>query len=612
MRRIQLPNLRAMGSMTVAAALLALSIGGTAGAAAPGAFVASWPFVQGAPINEFNNNGLPFYGMDVEPLAFSLTNTTQFRSALAQSWKLSSNGRILTVTLRPNARWSNGQPVTAADVKAAWAVMGIEGWWSGEDIAQVNVTGPRTLQFVRFPTPSVLFEYSVLTEGIESPFAFEQHHLLPPNIWSLIDQSNYAGNNPSLKKLASKAGSQLGQLGVKVSALAPKTDVSDGPWKLTSVNAGEEIWQRNPYFFHNAENHINTVVMRNQVNNQVVFNWMMAGQIDYASTAMPVNVKQAALRVAGNKFVNQSYAQFCGLSFDEHYYPFNLVQVRQALAYAINRSVVQRIGEPTSGTPSKYLTGMEDNQAQQWVPKNVLNSLNPYNYDPATAAGLLKTVGFKKVGGHWMLPDGKPFTLKIQVEAGFSDYDEVASVVENELDAFGIPTKVYQVNLAQYSTDQEDGDYAVSFQPLGGNDVVYPQAAYDWIYFEYDGWEATGTAVKRLPMGNIPGSTRVLPRQFDIPTTLHIPGLGKVDPGPMTQKLLFTSSKAQQMHDFGILAKTTNYWVPVLPLFNQYQSIIYSTSRWTDWPAPTSYLQNLNNTFEAWMFWAQYGWLKPR
>lgn len=576
------------------------------------AFTFDWPVAQGAPLNEFNSNGTTFWGVDVEPLAFTQLNLTTSKPALAQSWKLSPNGRTLTVQLRANDKWSNGQPVTAQDVKDAWALMYIEGWVQGDDTAQVNVLGPRTVQFVRFPTPNVEWTKNVLAEGIVQPFAFQQAGLLPANVWTTIYASLYNGTNAAQKAAATKAQASLAKLAVKISAFKPKTDISDGPWYISSMNSAEQIWSRNPYFFNNKENHLSTVILRETSSAQVVFNWVTHGQITFATGAFPVNVKQAALRVPGEHLAFQNFAQFAGLSFNEHDYPYNMVQVRQALAYAINRTDVQKIAEPVTGTPSKYLTGMEDTQAQQWLPKSALNSLNPYNYNTAKAASLLKSVGFKKVGGAWMMPNGKPFTISIDVEAGYADYDEAASVIENELDGFGIPTKVYAENLAQYFTDQIDGDYAVSFQPLGGNNVVYPHAAFDWIYFAYDGWTIrNGTQPVRLPMGNVKGSSTVGPREFDIPTVLNVPGVGRIEPAVVTQDLYSITSHAGQVAALTKLAKTTNYWMPVLPLFNQTQALFYNTTQFTDFPGPNSPLQNLNNVFQSFVYWAQYGYIRP-
>ena len=49
------------------------------------------------------------------------------RPGLAASWRLDANGRTWIVTLRENARFSDGTPVTAADVRASWTRDGIGG-----------------------------------------------------------------------------------------------------------------------------------------------------------------------------------------------------------------------------------------------------------------------------------------------------------------------------------------------------------------------------------------------------------------------------------------------------------------------------------------------------
>lgn len=590
--------------------LLAAQSSVTAAQAGPSPFVSAWPYVQGAPMNMFNDNGLQFEGMDIEPLAFALPKGVEdFQPALAQSWKVSPNGRDVTVVLRKNDRWSNGQPITAEEIKADWALMGLEGYFA--KLQAVNVLGPRTVQFVRLPVPDAFWLKTVLTLAINAPFPYEQAHLLPADAWSLITESEYSGSNPKQVALSKKAGATMAKLALKISALAPKVDISDGPWYLQESNAGEQIWQRNQYFFNNAENHINTVILRNQVNNQVIWNWMMHGQIDYASTAMPLNVKEAALRVPGNHFVNQAINVGAGLEFNEHDYPYNMVQVRQAIAYAIDRPAVQKIGEPVEGTPWKYMTGMADTQSKEWLPTSFLNSLNPYNYNTAKAAKLLESVGFKKQGANWLMPNGKPFTMSIDVEAGFSDYDEAASAIQSELDSFGIATKVYAINTAEYFTQQQDGDYSVSFQFTGGGDMTYPYEAYWVIFVENEGWNQKGIELTRLKMGNIKGSSTVAPRERDIPSQIVVPGLGTVTPAKLTIQLDNNLNRNFDVATIEKLAKTWNYWMPVIPLFNQYQSIVYSTDHYTDFPPVDSYLQNMNNVPMAFMYWAQYGWIRP-
>ena len=39
---------------------------------------------------------------------------------VAEKWETSSDGLVWTFHLRKNAKWSNGDPITANDFKAAW------------------------------------------------------------------------------------------------------------------------------------------------------------------------------------------------------------------------------------------------------------------------------------------------------------------------------------------------------------------------------------------------------------------------------------------------------------------------------------------------------------
>ncbi len=55
-----------------------------------------------------------------EPLVECDPATGQPRPAAAQSWAWSDDRRVLTLKLRPDARWSNGDPVTAHDFVRSW------------------------------------------------------------------------------------------------------------------------------------------------------------------------------------------------------------------------------------------------------------------------------------------------------------------------------------------------------------------------------------------------------------------------------------------------------------------------------------------------------------
>jgi ABC-type transport system substrate-binding protein len=76
-----------------------------------------------------------------------------FAPRLAASWEFSSDGRTLTFHLRPDARWSDGVPITAEDVRFTFAAQkdARVGWIDMElkdFIEDVQVVDPLTARFV--------------------------------------------------------------------------------------------------------------------------------------------------------------------------------------------------------------------------------------------------------------------------------------------------------------------------------------------------------------------------------------------------------------------------------------------------------------------------------
>lgn len=85
-----------------------------------------------------------------------------------------------------------------------------------------------------------------------------------------------------------------------------------------------------------------------------------------------------------------------------------------------------------------------------------------WKFDPDEAAKLLTGVGFKKNGDKWTTPDGKPWTITINAPADFEvESQRLAFAVANEWNAFGIDTKVQQMQDGPFFTAENTGDYEV-------------------------------------------------------------------------------------------------------------------------------------------------------
>ena len=233
------------------------------------------PITAGAPMNPFNLTNNTFNGYDVEELGWPTNNpanSNQTLPGLAVSWSLSPDGRTLAVHLQPHARWSNGQPVTANDVKASVAI------WFTQDSAQlynlgaVAVVNSKTVRFTQVPgANNNQFESGILQDPSFVVPASVYGRLLPPDIWSVIGAS--LGSGPA----AAAAATRLTTIGKRVAAFAPATDVSAGPFVIQRINAGEALLVKNKYFYAASRVQPAAVLMLHYSGNQQIWNYMLAG-----------------------------------------------------------------------------------------------------------------------------------------------------------------------------------------------------------------------------------------------------------------------------------------------------------------------------------------------
>lgn len=542
----------------------------------------------GAPINPFNSNGNNWLGYDQMQLGWfanSPTNPNSFYPGLAEKWDVSSNGSNVTIWLQPNAKWSNGTPVTAKDVKTSMAVAFTQGNAQSFYLGSVKVISSNEVQFSQIPGQHYnLFLNNLLQQTIVPSFEYEK--LMPKNIWQIINESMYTGNNAAKKALATKAETDLTNLGKTIANYSPAKDISAGPFVLKNLNPGEALLVKNPDFFAASSIKVNQVVFRNYTGNQQIWNYLIAGQLDAAPfTAMPTNILHQILATKGNQeVVSPSYVA-AALAFNQGIYPYGMLSVRRALAHVIDRQAVQKVAEPVVGTVSKYSDGMVDSATSQWLNSAQVNQLDPYSYNLSKATAELQKAGFKKVNGQWLMPNGKPWTATIYTVNGFSDWIEAAKVISSEMTSFGIPTQPSIVSsYSQYLKEIAQDKYALGFwlNALG------PEASptYLRIYGANDGYQVVGGQLVHYPYTN-----KTQGNWLDIPSTVPLPNGTLVNPGKLTYELNSLTS-TQQRPIVQQLALATDYNLPMITLWNYINVQFVNTTRFGDFPTEPGLLDN--------------------
>ena len=559
----------------------------------------------GAPMNPFApvNNIFPtFDAMQLGWPTGSATNPNQELPGLASSWTLSPSGTQLTVHLQPGAKWSTGQPVTATDVKDSAAIWFATGAAQEYDLGTVTVDNPTTVTFTEAAGDNINSFEQILGSNdslqIQQDIvpSFEYGKLLPASIWSTIAASEGKG------AAATAAGKTLADLAKTIEAYAPATDISAGPFYVKRLNNSEALLVKNPDFYAASNVHVGQVIMEHDSSASQITSLLQSGSLDAAPFTALTKSEIDSVTAAGNTEITGDGDVAAAIAFDENVAPYNNIKVRQALAYVLNRTAIQQIGEPVVGTPSSTTSGAISSTLSSWLTPQQKSALNPYSPSTATATSMLKSAGLTQKSGNWYLSDGKPWTINIPVPQGFSDWLSASSAIKSELDSFGIPTTITgEGQWTQYQNDMFAGSYPVGWWLMALSTDA--NTAFGRIYGPYDGYTTSG---QRYPAGN-----STVYHWLNTPTTVSVPGVGTVNPGQLTAQLanldISTSAGMAQQKQIGAeLIQTINYEVPVIQLWD-YESIQFLNSkRFTDWPTSSGVLAQDPGV------WMAEGYVQPK
>ncbi len=231
------------------------------------------------------------------------------------------------------------------------------------------------------------------------------------------------------------------------------------------------------------------------------------------------------------------------------------LHVRQAMAYAIDRSKVSTVGE-YGYEPASNQTGVVTPTFSTWVDRSAAAKFN-YSYNPAKAKSILAADGYKKDSNGIMAKNGKELSFTIVNVGGFSDWVASVQVIQQQLQAVGI--KITPINLA--GTDYNNRLYFGKFQLAYESETGGPSPYYElrqWLY-------GPNTA----PIGK-QASTNY--ERYSNPAT-----------DSLINQYGATTDPAQQHAIVNQLEQVMLSQVPLIPMTESVDWYQYDTSKFTGW-----------------------------
>jgi peptide/nickel transport system substrate-binding protein len=373
--------------------LLAAALAAVAGAR-PDAGAAKKPLRWGvanvgtSPTNPALNNSTngQILSIAYEPLIYDNPDGS-LAPGLALKWGfVKGKGlKVFDLTLRKNARFSDGAPVTAQAV-AGWLT-----YYYNSKNSQSGILGPN-------PKFKATGKWTVrITLTIPNP-ALPRLLTQQGVNWSFV-ASPQAVANPDL---------------------FTKATYGAGPYMLdygNTVPGDHYVYVPNPYYYDKAAIKSSQIYVKVFADSTSALQALKAGQLDAATTTDATTASSA--ESSGFQVVHAPYA-VTFLQLNPHgAKPLADVRVRQAMNYAIDRATIARtlFGKYGSGT-SQFFSPSDANPGLE----------NYYKYDPAKAKQLLTAAGY-----------GNGFPLTISHVPG---QEKILGLVAHYLDAVGINTKL--------------------------------------------------------------------------------------------------------------------------------------------------------------------------
>jgi peptide/nickel transport system substrate-binding protein len=182
----------------------------------------------------------------------------KFQGDLAGSWKTSANGKDWTFKLRPNAKWSDGRPLTAAD--AAWTINTTVKYGSGP--TALLATTLAHVKNATAPNPTTLvIHYEAPVGNVLAQL--EQFFILPQHVW---------------QKLAGAKGQGLKTYHPELHLPM----VTGGAYTISQYEKkGTTAFKPNPSFY-GPKSHADGVALTYYTNADAVIADLKAGNIDWA------------------------------------------------------------------------------------------------------------------------------------------------------------------------------------------------------------------------------------------------------------------------------------------------------------------------------------------
>ncbi|MBX3140363.1 MAG: hypothetical protein KF875_06415 [Trueperaceae bacterium] len=378
------------------------------------------------------------------PLAAVNPTTFATEPYLAESWEVSDDLLTWTFHLRQNAKWHDGVPITADDVKFTFDKIkdpaeSASAYVAAGNFASIDVIDEHTVRIV-LTAPNALLPDTLSSGGFEP---------LPKHVYEgfahLADAVDANTRNP----------------------------VGSGAFRMASVQPGAQIELVAFDDFFLGQPKVPGLTFKIVRDQNAAVAQIRAGELDYVPIeavhrqAVAADPRMEIFSVNGTRYVMMAINMS---DYEPWHTMFSDVRVRKAMMYAVDRvEIAEHIGQGLM----PVLDGLMPTTLT-WIPAP---DIVPYRYDPELAMQLLDEAGWVDTNGNGIRDkDGMELSFYILVDRGNAVREQITPVLQAAWQAIGMEVEYFATErTGRWLEETRDGTFPtrVSTFPIPNADWAY-------------------------------------------------------------------------------------------------------------------------------------------
>ena len=385
-------------------------------------------------------------------LAFD-TASAELVPALAEKWSVSEDGRQFTFVLDSRARWSDGEPVTAADVK----------WTFDAVMSPKSDTGPWKSMLAFFESPEVV-DVRTIRFRKKGDSARDWRDILNCSTFWVLPRHHF--EKVDFNKLEMVGAVTGGPYCIKRAEEQVETEL---------VRHGH--WWRQDFPSCRGLYNFDRILVRYYADNENAFEAFKKRKLD----VYPVYTARIyAQETGGEKFKrnwmlkrkvkNHAPIGFQGFAMNLRRFPFDDVRVRRAMAALVDRETMNRtMMNGAYFLLNSYYQDLYD--AAHPCPNEM------HRYDPEKAARLLAEAGWRKDPADGKLKkNGRTLAFKFLSRSGTED--KFLALFDHALRDQGIEMSIVRNDFAGWMREMDSFNFDMTWAAWGAGLVKNPEISW--------------------------------------------------------------------------------------------------------------------------------------